>query len=117
SLQGGILLRTPLIGPNGQTYAIAEGSLVLGGYSAGNAATGITVNHPTVGRIPNGGTVEVSLTTVAPQSVESLDLIVDQMDFTNVGRVVSAINESFGGPIASALDGVSVRMAIPPDYR
>jgi len=117
SLQGGILLRTPLIGPNGQTYAIAEGPLVLGGYSAGNAATGITVNHPTVGRIPNGGTVEVSLTTAAPQSVESLDLILDQMDFTNVGRVVSAINESFGGPIASALDGVSVRMAVPPDYR
>jgi flagellar P-ring protein precursor FlgI len=117
SLQGGILLRTPLIGLDGQTYAVAEGALVLGGYTAGNASTGITVNHPTVGRIPNGGMVEQSITPVSPQTVESLDLILDQMDFTNAGRVVSAINGSFGGPIASALDGGSVRMAIPPDYQ
>jgi len=117
SLQGGILLRTPLIATDGQTYAIGEGPLVLGGYSAGNAATGITVNHPTVGRVPNGGMVERGVTAVGPQTVESLDLVLDQMDFTNVGRVVGAINESFGGPIASALDGVSVRMSVPPDFQ
>jgi flagellar P-ring protein precursor FlgI len=105
SLQGGVLLRTPLNGPDGQTYALASGSLVLGGYSAGNAGTGITVNHPTVGRIPNGGTVERAVTVGAPQVVETLDLILDQLDFTNVGRVVSAINGSFGGPIASPVDG------------
>ena len=117
SLQGGVLLRTPLNGPDGQTYALANGSLVLGGYSAGNAATGITVNHPTVGRIPNGGMVERSVTVGAPQIVESLDLILDQMDFTNVGRVVNAVNASFGGPIASPVDGRSVRMSLPPDYQ
>ena len=117
SLQGGVLLRTPLNGPDGQTYALAGGSLVLGGYSAGNAATGITVNHPTVGRIPNGGTVERAVTVGAPQVVETLDLILDQLDFTNVGRVVSAVNGSFGGPIASPVDGRSVRMALPPDYQ
>jgi len=117
SLQGGVLLRTPLNGPDGQTYALAGGSLVLGGYAAGNAATGITVNHPTVGRIPNGGMVERSVTVGAPQVVDSLDLILDQLDFTNVGRVVSAVNASFGGPIASPVDGRSVRMSLPPDYQ
>src|SRR5438034_8401599 len=49
SLQGGILLQTPLIGADSNVYAIAQGALVLGGYSAGNASTGVTVNHPTVG--------------------------------------------------------------------
>ena len=54
SLQGGILLQTPLIGPDSNVYAVAQGALVLGGFSAGNASTGVTVNHPTVGRVPNG---------------------------------------------------------------
>jgi flagellar P-ring protein FlgI len=117
SLQGGVLLRTPLNGADGQTYALASGSLVLGGYSAGNAATGITVNHPTVGRIPNGGMVERAVTVGAPQVVETLDLILDQMDFTNVGRVVNALNASFGGPIASPVDGRSVRMLLPANYQ
>jgi flagellar P-ring protein precursor FlgI len=117
SLQGGVLLRTPLNGADGQTYALAGGSLVLGGYSAGNAATGITVNHPTVGRIPNGGMVERAITVGAPQVVETLDLILDQMDFTNVGRVVNALNASFGGPIASPVDGRSVRMLLPSNYQ
>src|SRR5205814_4452286 len=75
SLQGGVLLRTPLNGTDGQTYAVAQGQLVLGGYSAGNASTGITVNHPTVGRIPSGGVVERSVSVGMPQTVESLDLI------------------------------------------
>jgi flagellar P-ring protein FlgI len=117
SLQGGVLMPTPLNGPDGQTYALANGSLVLGGYSAGNSSTGITVNHPTVGRIPNGGMVERSVTIVAPQTVETLDLVLDQMDFTNVGRVVSAVNASFGGPIASPVDGRSVRMTLPLNYQ
>src|SRR5579862_9552353 len=54
SLQGGILLQTPLLGADGNVYAVAQGPLVLGGFSAGNDATGVTVNHPTVGRISNG---------------------------------------------------------------
>ncbi len=117
SLQGGILLRTPLNGVDGQTYAVASGDLVLGGYSAGTATTGITVNHPTVGRIPGGGVVEKSVTVGTPQTVETLDLVLDQMDFTNVGRVVTAVNASFGGPIASAVDGRSVRMILPLEYQ
>jgi len=117
SLQGGVLLQTPLVGPDGNTYAIAQGSLVLGGFSAGNDATGVTVNHPTVGRIANGGIVERAVVTGLPQVVDTLDLELDRTDFTNVGRVAQAVNEAFGRPIASALDGRSVRMSLPLDYR
>lgn len=117
SLQGGILLRTPLNAVDGQTYALAQGPLVLGGFSAGGAGNGTTVNHPTVGRIPGGGVVEKSVTIGLPQSVETLDLVLDQMDFTNVNRVVNAVNASFGGSIASPLDGRSVRLTLPLTYQ
>src|SRR3974377_2143777 len=78
SLQGGILMQTPLLGPDGTVYAVAQGSLVLGGFSAGNDTTGVTVNHPTVGRIANGGTVERAVATGLPQTVETLDLELDR---------------------------------------
>src|SRR5207237_8821688 len=77
SLQGGILLQTPLIGPDGNIYALAQGPLVLGGFSAGNATTSVTVNHPTVGRIPNGANVERAVLTGLPQTVDNLELVLD----------------------------------------
>ena len=82
-----------------------------------NDATGVTVNHPTVGRIANGGIVERAVVTGVPEVVDTLDLELDRTDFTNVGRVAQAVNEAFGRPIALALDGRSVRMSLPPDYR
>src|SRR3989475_749086 len=117
SLQGGILLQTPLLGPDGNVYAVAQGPLVLGGFSAGNDSTGGTVNHPTVGRISNGATVERAVTTGLPQTVEILDLELDRTDFTNVGRVTQALNTAFGSQIATALDGRSVRLSLPMEYR
>jgi flagellar P-ring protein FlgI len=117
SLQGGVLVQTPLIGPDGNVYAVAQGSLVLGGFAAGNDTTGLTVNHPTVGRIANGATVERPVVSGLPQTVDTLDLELDRTDFTNVGRVAQAVNTAFGRPIASPLDGRSVRLSLPPDYR
>jgi flagellar P-ring protein precursor FlgI len=117
SLQGGILLQTPLQGPDGNVYAVAQGALVLGGFSAGNDTTGVTVNHPTVGRIANGANVERAVTTGLPQTVETLDLELDRTDFTNVGRVMQALNDAFGRPIASAVDGRSLRLSLPAEYR
>src|SRR5437764_6919095 len=117
SLQGGILLQTPLLGPDGNVYAVAQGPLVLGGFSAGNDSTGVTVNHPTVGRISNGATVERSIVAGLPQTVEALDLELDSTDFTNVGRVTLALNNAFGQPIASSLDGRSVHLSLPMEYR
>jgi flagellar P-ring protein precursor FlgI len=117
SLQGGILLQTPLIAADGNVYAVAQGALVLGGYSAGNASTGVTVNHPTVGRILNGATVERPVLTGLPQSVETLELVLDRADFTTVKRTTEALNASFGGPIAFPIDGRSIRLALPADYQ
>ena len=117
SLQGGILMITSLQGLDGNVYAVAQGPLVLGGFSAGNDTTGVTVNHPTVGRIPNGATVERSVVTGLPQTVETMELVLDRMDFTNTKRVVDALNTSFGREIATPMDGKSVRLALPADYR
>ena len=117
SLQGGILLQTPLLGPDGNVYAVAQGPLVLGGFTAGNDSTGVTVNHPTVGRISNGATVERAVVTGLPQIVDNLDLELDSTDFTNVGRVTVALNNAFGQPIASSLDGRSVHLSLPMEYR
>jgi flagellar P-ring protein precursor FlgI len=117
SLQGGVLLQTPLIGPDGNVYAVAQGPLVLGGFSAGNASTGVTVNHPTVGRIPNGANVERAVLTGLPQTVDCLELVLDQADFTTVRRAADALNTSFGGAIASPIDARSIRLAVPASYQ
>jgi flagellar P-ring protein precursor FlgI len=117
SLQGGILLQTTLIAQDGSVYAIAQGAVVLGGFSAGNAATGVTVNHPTVGRIPNGATVERAVVAGLPQTVETLELVLDHVDFTTVRRATEALNSTFGGPIASPMDGRSIRLVLPANYQ
>jgi flagellar P-ring protein precursor FlgI len=91
--------------------------LILGGYSAGAVGSSVTVNHPTVGRIPNGGTVEREVVVGLPQNVETLEFVLDRADFTNAKRVTDALNASFGGPIAIPVDGRSVRLTVPSDYR
>ena len=80
SLQGGVLLQTPLIGPDGNTYALATGSLILGGFSGGSSTSSVTVNHPTVGRIPNGASVEreIILQDLSRISVETMELVLDR---------------------------------------
>ena len=117
SLQGGILLQTPLMGPDSNVYAVAQGPLVLGGFSAGNDTTGVTVNHPTVGRVPNGAMVERSVTVGLPQTVDTMDLVLDRLDFTNVKRVVDSLNMAFGRPIAFPMDGKSVKLSLPTEYQ
>src|SRR5439155_23509482 len=87
SLQGGILLQTPLLGPDNNVYAVAQGALVLGGFAAGASGTSVTVNHPTVGRIPNGASVEREVASGLPQNPETMELVLDRVDFTNVKRV------------------------------
>src|SRR5437660_3867710 len=84
NLQGGLLLLTPLKGPDGQVYAVAQGPVVTGGFAAKGSGTSQTVNHPTVGRIAEGALVERMAPSVAPSDVLKLQL--RRADFTTAAR-------------------------------
>lgn len=116
SLQGGTLLLTPLKGPDGQVYALAQGPVSIGGFGAGGAGATVQVNHPTVGRVPNGAIVERTV-PVALNGKEALTLSFRETDFTTVSRAVSAINAYLHGPFAQALDGRTIKLLVPPKYR
>lgn len=115
SLRGGTLLMTALKGANGQIYAIAQGNLVVGGLSAeGQDGSKITVNNPSVGRVPNGATVEQEVPTPF-NGGDELVFNLHNPDFTTAKRVAQAINKVYGAGTASALDGASIRVAAPTD--
>lgn len=113
SLQGGTLLMTPLLGADGEIYAIAQGNLVVGGLGVGgNDGSFLTVNIPTVGRIPGGATVERVVDTPFMDS-EFVLLNLHRADFSTAAAVEKAINELFGAGTAMAIDGSSVRVRAP----
>ncbi len=115
SLRGGTLLMTPLKGADGQTYAIAQGNLTVGGFGASTEdGSSITVNVPTVGRVPNGATVELPSPA---QLAEGGDLLLNLLraDFTTAKRIEDAINRSLGAGTAGAVDATTVRVASPAD--
>ena len=111
SIEGGLLLLTPLFGPDGQTYAAAQGPLAVGGYTAGAAGTTKQVNHPTVGRIANGAIVERAA-VVELAKLPRLSLLLREANFTQAEEVAAAINREFDRKIASAVD--SRRIEIVP---
>jgi flagellar P-ring protein precursor FlgI len=118
NLQGGLLILTGLRGIDGQTYAVAQGPVVTGGFVAnGGANNRQTVNHPTVGRVPDGATVERPAPTVALDNGIRLQL--RNADFTTAARVSEAINRRFtsdGAPTARAENGGSIAVSMPPAY-
>ena len=115
SLRGGTLLMTPLLGADGQTYAVAQGNMVVGGLGVeGNDGSQLIVNIPTVGRIPGGATVETLVETDFLTG-DHLVLNLHQGDFTITNQVAEAINDVFGGSVAIALDSRSVRVRAPMD--
>ncbi|WP_425482476.1 flagellar basal body P-ring protein FlgI [Allochromatium palmeri] len=115
SLRGGTLLMTPLKGADGQLYAIAQGNLTVGGFGGGGAdGSRITVNIPSVGRIPNGATVEREVPTSFTQG-DHLTLNLRRPDFTTAYRMADVINASFGDELARALDGSSIQVRAPRD--
>lgn len=113
NLQGGLLLMTSLRGSNGQVYAIAQGPIVTGGFVAGRGGVSQTVNHPTVGRSPNGATVERVAPSIEPTTHIRLQL--RNEDFTTSSRIAEAINEAFGPdkPIARAENPALVNVETP----
>ena len=116
NLQGGILLLTSLRGADGQVYAVAQGPIMTGGFSAGKTGNSQTVNHPTVGRAPEGAIVERTAPSVAPKGVVHLQL--RQSDFTTSTRIVEAVNQKFpiATPPAHADNSGLISVAIPPEY-
>jgi len=111
SLEGGLLLLTPLYGADGHVYGSAQGPLTLGGYTAGAAGNTKTVNHPTVARIPAGGLVEQSLAPVLAQK-DTLSLLLGEPGYRAAEDVAAAINREFGRKVARALDGRVVEVQI-----
>jgi flagellar P-ring protein precursor FlgI len=115
SLQGGTLLMTPLMGADGEVYAIAQGNLVVGGLGVqGGDGSSVVVNVPTVGRVPRGATVERMVETSFLET-EYFVLNLNRPDFSTASNVADAINAQFGDGVAVAFDGSSVRVRAPAD--
>lgn len=117
SLQGGTLLLTPLMGVDGQVYAVAQGPMSIGGFSvSGNAGGGITKNHPTAGRVASGATVEREIPLELGAQGEMV-LALHDPDFTTANRVAQAINQKLHGSVAYPQDGGTIRVKMPPQYK
>lgn len=117
NLQGGILLLTPLKGADGQTYAVAQGAVVTGGFVAGGGPATQTLNHPTAGRIPNGAIVERTAPSVPPSDQVRLQL--RNADFATAARVADAINRRFPAeraPVARAENSALIVVRAPAAY-
>jgi len=115
SLRGGALLITQLVGPDNETYAIAQGNLAVGGLGiTGKDGSSVTVNIPTAGRIPDGATVE-RIVANPFETAPSLMLNLNAPDFSNATKLVRAINTAFGNGTASALDATTVRVNAPKE--
>jgi len=113
SLRGGTLLLTPLKGVDGNVYALAQGNLLVGGLDATGAdGSKMTVNVPSVGRVPDGGMVEKSVNTGFDLG-NTITLNLKDPDFTTATNLVKSINKTFGKGAAKALDGDSVQVMAP----
>ena len=115
SLRGGTLLMTPLLGADGETYAVAQGNMVVGGLGVTGAdGSSVIVNIPTVGRVPRGASVERMVESPFPES-DNIILNLHQGDFSTALIVTEAINDIFGPDVAVPLDSTSVKVRSPKD--
>jgi flagellar P-ring protein precursor FlgI len=114
SLEGGILLMTPLYGPDGQIFAEAQGALVLGGYMAASGGNSRQMNHPTTARIPGGGLVERPVPFDLKQMHE-VTVVLNDADFHTAERMALAIDKTLGSTRAQTVDSRRVVIAARPD--
>jgi flagellar P-ring protein precursor FlgI len=113
SLEGGVLLMTPLYGPDGEIYAQAQGPLVLGGYEISSNGNSKQFNHPTTGRIPGGALVERAVPLELKQ-MQKFSLLLEDADFRTVQRMAEAINRELKRPLAQAVDSRRIDLAPVP---
>ncbi|HVJ51109.1 MAG TPA: flagellar basal body P-ring protein FlgI [Aliidongia sp.] len=116
NLQGGTLVVTPLLGADGEVYAVAQGGVSVAGYSARGQGTTVTKGVPTAGRIPNGAIVEREL-AFDPRSLQTMNIALRNPDFTTAQRIAQAINAALRQPVARAVDGGTVRVALSDTAR
>lgn len=112
SLEGGTLILTPLRGPDGQIYALAQGQVIVGGYEARGRGARRVKNVPTVGRIPNGGILERPFPFNLNNKKE-ISILLDYPDFTTAKEVQDAINKAFGESLARAVSPSTIKVKIP----
>jgi flagellar P-ring protein precursor FlgI len=116
SLQGGTLLVTPLLGADGEVYAVGQGSVAISGFSAEGDAAKITRGVPTVGRIANGALVEREI-DFALKNLKTLRLALRNPDLTTSRRIAAAINDFLGADAAEPTDPSTIAIQIPPRYQ
>ncbi len=117
SLAGGTLLMAPLKGPDGRVYALAQGALTVGGYRYDANNNQVQKNHPTVGLLSGGATVEVDAGMNATTPLESVTFVLHDADYTTAGRIADAINLKMGQPVAQARDAAGVDIQVPAAWR
>jgi flagellar P-ring protein precursor FlgI len=117
SLQGGVLLPTPLRGPDGQVRATAQGPLSLGGFGGGTGGNNVQVNHLTVGRVPGGALVHSGAAVASASTSDSIALALKDPDYVSAHRVAKAIDQELGAGSAHVLDSATVSVRVPPDFR
>lgn len=118
TLQGGVLLQTPLLGGDGRVYAVAQGPIAVGGFLGGSGGAGgstVQKNHPTVGTISNGAIVEREIPTQFVHD-STLRLLLYNPDFTSASRMAEAINTRWP-TLAEAVDAATVQVHLPKEYR
>ena len=116
SLLGGTLLVTPLVGADGEVYAVAQGPVAVGGVSAGGAGAEVSKGVPTNGRIASGAIIEREI-SFDLQGLDTLRISLRNPDFTTARRIAQAINSFVGGPIAQPRDSATVSLVVPDNYR
>jgi flagellar P-ring protein precursor FlgI len=115
TLQGGTLVLTPLKAADGEVYAVAQGAVSIGGFAAGRGGTGVQVNHPTVGRIPEGALVERPAPSVEPDPA-GFHLQLRRPDFVTASRIAAVLNRSFPDAVAQAVNSAIVAVRMPQAY-
>jgi flagellar P-ring protein FlgI len=115
SLQGGTLLLTPLKGPDGKVYALAQGAVSIGGFTGGGGGTTVQKNHPTTGRVPEGAIVERDLQFTLANG-DKIRIFLNRSDFSTASSIVKKINETLQGEYAAPMDPSAVLLKIPPSY-
>ncbi len=117
SLLGGSLLLAPLKGADGRVYALAQGPVSVGGYKYDMNGNVVQKNHPTVGVIPAGGSVELSVAVPEHERDRPLTFVLVQADYTTSERIAEAINRSFGAGTAVPKDAAGVEISVPKNRK